>query len=948
VAKDKDPPGPVNPTEPTPKKFVFPTSLIVPKALVSKAVDEAQPLFSGLWRNPQHCHFLGKRDPLTSQFSNVSVLDGLKVVQLAKRLCGEWSDVYVACAEFLTNEGRTQANAVGAYGFWADIDCGEQKATQGKGYATIELALAAVESFCTATGLPKPNFTINSGGGIHVHWVMTDFVLKDQWQAYARKLKAVADRVGFLADPSRTADIASVMRIPGTLNRKYDPPKSVTLLHASSHLIDTGQMLAAIQKAYDKHVAIAPAEVRTPPTQPATKVPMVADDSAEFYGPPNLAQLASALKALDPDCDEFTWKFHRLAPLANAARQYPERADELKALAKAWSSGELRGLPAMAWSTPGATSRQTGEQVFDGVWHRFMTTSYEGKRVTVGTIYLHALGTGWRGGGFEPEVNPRSVQAGAVPVAKADTVQDDVVERQALQPLDAALRAMAVVVQRTKEDVGAPFEPEALQAMAVIRKTSPPDFQRVKQQLKSSNKNIQLVALESALKGRQTSGSMPTTHHGYAVNMLARLTIDGHAPVAHDGTLYVLNADTNIWTGLPMTELEKQVAQVHDGQPNCIRQSDYKAISVHVMTLAHNDTFFAAAAVGIATPDGFYRIIDDRPQLEPLAPDHRQRVRLPFSPKQGPMPLFEKFLRETFKSDGDGEEQEQCIRIQEMTGAIMLGLAPRYQKAFKYYDPFGRAGKGTLVDIARRLVPPEFIKAVSPFNWDREYYVVSLAGARLNLVGELPDGQSLPSAQFKSVLGGDLITGRNPTHRPISFRNEAAHVFMTNHMINTRDQGEAFFARWEIVEFPNSLLRTGLQVDPKLAERIVEHELPAIASWAMDGAARLLKQGRYSPSKAHDRLMAKWRRTNSSLEEFIDDNCSLDSHFYEKRVDFYREYKAWCADNGRQPYAKARVKELLTHNIGLGITHSERDGYEIFKGVQVKEICKSGKGTDGR
>lgn len=42
VAKDKDPPGPVNPAEPTPKKFVFPTSLFVPQAQVSRALDESK------------------------------------------------------------------------------------------------------------------------------------------------------------------------------------------------------------------------------------------------------------------------------------------------------------------------------------------------------------------------------------------------------------------------------------------------------------------------------------------------------------------------------------------------------------------------------------------------------------------------------------------------------------------------------------------------------------------------------------------------------------------------------------------------------------------------------------------------------------------------------------------------------------------------------------------
>ena len=125
--------------------------------------------------------------------------------------------------------------------------------------------------------------------------------------------------------------------------------------------------------------------------------------------------------------------------------------------------------------------------------------------------------------------------------------------------------------------------------------------------------------------------------------------------------------------------------------------------------------------------------------------------------------------------------------MQEIAGAIMLGVMHKWQKAVLFYDPFGRAGKGTIERIIRQLVPSKFITAVSPFVWDKEYFVASLTGSRLNVAGELPDDKSIPAVDFKSITGGDLVTGRHPTHRPITFRNEAAHLFMSNHLINTRD-----------------------------------------------------------------------------------------------------------------------------------------------------------------
>ena len=45
----------------------------------------------------------------------------------------------------------------------------------------------------------------------------------------------------------------------------------------------------------------------------------------------------------------------------------------------------------------------------------------------------------------------------------------------------------------------------------------------------------------------------------------------------------------------------------------------------------------------------------------------------------------------------------------------------------------------------------------------------------------------------------------------------------------------------------------------------------------------------------------------------------------------------WCGENGRRPFSKGKVLELLAHNIGLGITHTTLDGNEIFRGVKVKD-----------
>lgn len=506
------------------------------------------------------------------------------------------------------------------------------------------------------------------------------------------------------------------------------------------------------------------------------------------------------------------------------------------------------------------------------------------------------------------------------------------------------IRASAAVdeaIPRIQADSAVALEDDVVSSLAVIKDTKPFLYRRKRAALKQSNAKLSLVALDSAVKSWGSEMLTAQTHHGYAKALLVELTEDGDKPVGFHNALFVIEPDNPLWVSLSVSTLVKNVAELHDGKDHCSRSSDYKAIAEHAVSLASDEQFFANAPIGVACPGGFYRIVRDKVALVPLTPEHRQRVMLSITPTPQPTPLFEAFLHETFASQHDGEETQQITLVQEVAGAIMLGLMPKYQKAVLFYEPFGRAGKGTLERILRSLVPPNFVTAISPFKWAQDYHIAALADSRLNVVGELPENEAIPASSFKTVIGGDLITGRHPTHRPITFTNEAAHLFMSNHLITTKDQSEAFYSRWLIVDFPNSRLRSGLPLDPGLADRIIDSELPGIAYWALEGAKRLIGNGVFSTSRVHDRLMAKWRRSTSSLDEFIHECCELWADHQVRRSEFYVAYSKWSGENGRKPFSKSRVKDLLEHNLGLGVRLAEINGYEVFRGIKLKPAAKS-------
>jgi hypothetical protein len=117
--------------------------------------------------------------------------------------------------------GRTKHNASGAKSFWLDIDVGA-----GKQYATQQKAFDALAVFCRTLNL-QPPIVVSSGAGLHVYWPLTRTLDPDTWKRYAEGLKRLCAEHDLFADPARTADISSVLRTPGTSNRKHGVARKV-------------------------------------------------------------------------------------------------------------------------------------------------------------------------------------------------------------------------------------------------------------------------------------------------------------------------------------------------------------------------------------------------------------------------------------------------------------------------------------------------------------------------------------------------------------------------------------------------------------------------------------------------------------------------------------------------------------------------------------------------
>lgn len=205
--------------------------------------------------------------------------------------------VYHACATYRqasyqdssgNTRFRTQENTRAIKAAWVDIDCGADKAAKGLGYGTKREAAAAIIAFIDEHHLPPPTYLVLSGNGWHTYWGFTEAISPDKWQRITHDLDALAKAAGLLVDPSRTKDCASILRPPGTTNRK-DPnkPKPVKAKLVGMP-VNSDEFAAALSSAlakvpsFIKGTAGSLGGIAIPSIYPPSDANLVADQCAQI------------------------------------------------------------------------------------------------------------------------------------------------------------------------------------------------------------------------------------------------------------------------------------------------------------------------------------------------------------------------------------------------------------------------------------------------------------------------------------------------------------------------------------------------------------------------------------------------------------------------------------------------------------------------------------------
>lgn len=749
------------------------------------------------------------------------------------------------------------ADVIAIPGLWSEIDIlgGVHAATNLP--PDLETALAALREFPL-----RPTYLVHSGGGVHGYWLFRELwvfesdkereraaALVEHFQATLRE--RIFRPRGWKLDS--TKDLARVLRVPGTYNRKGKTPVPVRILEVTDQRYNPSDFEAYL---------IDPAEAR--------KITVVvksdgAGQAADSEAPADFAAIRDGCAWIRERVeraatdDEPNW-YMALTVLARCGRDV---AHEVSRPYPRYNPAETEAKIDHALSDSGP-----------------VTCEYVAKNL------------GFAGCSTCPFVGKITS-----PIELGRPHGRRLVE--AHRRLAKAKETVIGLAEKTKADPGAPFEADALEALAVLAEQEPAAWQRLRVELKAAGANLR--DLEAEVRKKRAALQAQAEPRKPSPAELGRQLLQQHRFIWVFETLYVYRdgcyrpdgeALVRKWVQDTLGELARE----HDGDEVVYWLSN----ECRVRPEEVNSGQLINVQNGLLDPA--------TSELHPHTPDYLSVVQLPTA--WDPNAYHERadrFLNEVLP------DQETRQVLEEVVGYILEPTC-RYEIATALIGP-GANGKSTFLAWLIATLGTENVASVAlqDLSHDR-FRAAELAGKLANIYPELPNEAIRESDTFKALVSGDALTAERKFRNPFRFVNRAKLIFSTNAMPKSADKTEAFYRRWRIIPFPNAFPEGDPRRDPTLREKLASPEARSyLLRLAVDGWRRARERGYIASSTKTQQAMNAYRRENDTVLAFIEDACERSG---QERRDLLRlAYERWCQQNRFRPVSAVWFGRLLRQHV---------------------------------
>jgi P4 family phage/plasmid primase-like protien len=298
-----------------------------------------------------------------------------------------------------------------------------------------------------------------------------------------------------------------------------------------------------------------------------------------------------------------------------------------------------------------------------------------------------------------------------------------------------------------------------------------------------------------------------------------------------------------------------------------------------------------------------------------------------------------------FVTRGDKEYQDW---LQRAIGYTLTGLNNQ-DVLFLVYGPAG-SGKNTFVETIFNALGKNgyswmldsnvLVASDGKKNSTDEYHMAELRGRRMIWIDELPEGDRLKENQVKKMTGSATLSARSPGEKPFTFESKGKMWITTNHRPIITD--EAMWRRIRTIPIMNIPERP----DPSLKEYLSDPEggLPAVFSWAVEGAIKYLSSSERDPlgwCRVVKDASEIYRKNEDRIGSFLAEEIVANEGGSLPLNDLFQTYRMWSESRGERSMTQIAFHRKLVDRgmtvIGDGNRAYLQDYTKVLK--EVSEIA---------
>jgi P4 family phage/plasmid primase-like protien len=280
-------------------------------------------------------------------------------------------------------------------------------------------------------------------------------------------------------------------------------------------------------------------------------------------------------------------------------------------------------------------------------------------------------------------------------------------------------------------------------------------------------------------------------------------------------------------------------------------------------------------------------------------------------------------------------------------GQALTGYVPP-DDVMLFVQGHGSNGKSTVLDGVTAAFGDYFTlvsrKLLVGSQSDHPTESMTLFGARLAAIEELPEGRHLNLALLKSHVGTSKITARKMRRDNVTFFATHALMVNTNYAPQVEETDHGTWRRLCMVRFPFTYRKPGevcdgaydrvgdgdirqrIKMDPRVHE--------AVLAWLVQGAMRWYAAGRVMPPPPTtvDNATRDWRRTSDVLMGYLDERMVVDKDAHVSSTEMLRDVNTYLELRSHRPWSE----KLLASRI---------DGHGLTRHVERRQVRGSTPGT---